>query len=293
MRASQVVVARAPAKINLSLSVLGRREDGWHDLVSLVAFARFGDRLHLLPDAELQVGVSGPMASGIGPEGDNLVLRAALNFAAGFPGARLGSFELVKNLPVAAGMGGGSSDAAAALRLLAWLNGIKLADPRLAAVAQGVGADVPVCLEAVPRFMSGLGADLGPALALPPLFAVLVHPGVPLATPQVFAAMGLQKGAKANAGRTPVLAEADDRAGVIAALKRSGNDMEDAAARLAPVIVSVLSVLSAAPGCKLARMSGSGATCFGLFGNRQAASRAARIIGRDHPSWWVKATLLG
>ena len=288
-----MLAARAPAKINLSLAIQGRRADGWHELVSLVAFTRVGDGLRLFPDVPLELAVTGPKAANSGPAAENLVLKAASLFGERFASARTGRFELVKRLPVAAGIGGGSSDAATALRLLAQLNAVSLDDRHLLATAEAIGADVPVCLAAKPRFMSGTGAELGPVLALPPLFAVLVHPGVAVETPRVFAAMGLEKGARHLASRTPVIQEACDRAALTAALNRAGNDMEDAACLLAPVIVDTLAVLRAARGARLARMSGSGATCFALFDDCRAASRAARGIARSHPGWWVKATVIG
>ena len=287
------LVERAPAKINLSLAVLRRRADGWHDLASLVAFARHGDVLRLLPGTELGLSVSGPKAQAAGPDADNLVLKASRQFAKQFPGAVLGRFELLKRLPVAAGIGGGSSDAAAALRLLARQNGIALNTPALLAAACSTGADVPVCLDGKPRFMFGTGAELGPVLALPPLFAVLVNPGLAVATPQVFARMSLENGREHLASRLPQVDGKSDRHSLHAALKRAGNDMEDAACALAPVIVDVLNVLGAAPGTRLARMSGSGATCFALFDDCRAAGRTARVIARDHPAWWVKATMIG
>ena len=284
---------RATAKINLSLTIKGRRADGWHELESLVAFARFGDGLKLLPDAASGLAVFGPMATLAGPVDDNLVLKAARHFATYFPGAQTGRFELTKRLPVAAGVGGGSSDAASALRLLAQLNHVGLDNPQLLLAAQATGADVPVCLAAKPRFMSGIGAQLGPVLALAPLFSVLVNPGIALQTPAVFKAMGLAQGTSHHGARIPVIADNADRPAVIAALKRAGNDMEDAACSLEPVIVDVLAVLAAARGARLVRMSGSGATCFALFEDCRAASRAARAIARSYPNWWVKATLIG
>lgn len=285
--------ARAPAKVNLSLAITGRRADGWHELASLVAFARFGDTLTLQAGTGLSLTLDGATAGQAGPPADNLVLAAARHFAVQVPGARLGAFHLVKRIPVAAGLGGGSADAAAALRLLAQANNLALADPRVAAAAQATGADVPVCLASRPRIMSGTGAQLGPEWPLPAQFAVLVNPGVAVATRDVFAAMRLQPGETAMASRVPMLPQHSDRASLVAALKRARNDMEDAACCLAPVIVAVLAVLSAARGARLARMSGSGATCFALFDNRHTASRAARAISRDHPGWWVRASVLG
>lgn len=284
---------RAPAKINLSLAIAGRRADGWHELTSLVAFARFGDQLTLRPGGGLSLTVSGPGAQLVGAPCDNLVLVAARNFAAQVPGGKSGAFHLVKRIPVAAGLGGGSADAAAALRLLGQANSLLPGDGRLMAAAAATGADVPVCLAARPRFMSGTGAQLGPVLPLPPLFAVLVNPRVAVETRAVFAAMGLRPGQSALASRTPAIPDACDAASLVMALKRAGNDMEDAACAIAPVIVPVLAVLSAARGARLVRMSGSGATCFALFDDCRAASRTARSIQASHPGWWVRAGVVG
>ena len=301
---------RAPAKVNLTLRVVRRREDGRHDLESLVAFAGAGDLLSLEPGPELSLVVDGPTAGAAGPAADNLVLRAAAALAAHVPGLRMGRFRLTKRLPVAAGIGGGSSDAAAALRVLAAENGLAADDPRLFQAARETGADIPVCLAPRARMMAATGDELGPPLALPPLFAVLVNPGVPLATAEVFARLGLAKGADnpvavpplRTPGATPP--PAGGRAGwgagetpiafddLVAALRRSGNDLEAPASVLQPVIGDVLAVLGAARGAKLARMSGSGATCFALFQTCRAAARAAAAIRRAHPGWWAKATAL-
>lgn len=284
---------RAPAKVNLSLAVLGRRADGYHELASLVAFARFGDALWLRPGAPLGLTLEGPTSAAAGPSGDNLVLAAAGHLAHLVPGLRLGHFHLLKKLPVAAGLGGGSSDAAAALRLLARANEIGLADPRLFEAARATGSDVPVCLARRARMMRGVGAELGPPLEPPALCIVLANPRVAVETKKVFAAMGLAPGQQAIASRTPDVAPGMDSAALLAGLRRAGNDMEDAACRIAPVIADVLAVLAAARNCRLARMSGSGATCFGLFEDRAAAQRAARAIRQGHPEWWVRASVLG
>lgn len=293
--------ARAPAKVNLSLRVLGRRADGRHDLDSLVAFAGAGDALTLAPGGELALAVDGPTAGAAGPLDDNLVLRAARALAARVPGPTLGRFHLTKRLPAAAGIGGGSADAAAALRLLAQANGLAVDDPRLFDAARETGADIPVCLAARARTMGGVGDALGAPLVLPPLFAVLVNPGVPAPTGEVFAALGLAPGQENPSAAQPVVwrgdavgapPEAARFAALIAALKRSGNDLEAPACMVAPVIGDVLAVLGAARGARLARMSGSGATCFALFETCRAAGRAAKAIRRQNPGWWVKATTL-
>lgn len=287
-----MLFARAPAKINLSLSVRGRRIDGLHDLASFVAFARFGDALWLEPGGALTLTVSGPTADAAGRARDNLVLTAARHLAGHVPGLKTGAFTLAKRLPVAAGLGGGSSDAAAALRLLARANGLAPGDPRPMQAAVATGSDVPVCLEGRARMMTGAGAELGPPVALSHLFVVLVNPGVALETRRVFAAMGLRPGKTALAARVPEL-DATTAEQWIAALKRDGNDMADAACAIAPAIVDVLAVLAAVRGCKLARMSGSGATCFGLFLDRRAAVRAAWAIHARHPDWWVRPSVIG
>ncbi len=286
------LIERAPAKINLSLHILGRRDDGWHELESLVVFAGASDTLTLQPDAPLSLSLEGPGAAQLGAQEDNLVLRAARALADRVPDLRLGAFHLAKRLPVAAGIGGGSSDAAAALRLLARANNLDLEDPRLYAAAADIGSDVPVCVRARARMMRGRGENLGPLLDLPPLFAVLVNPGVPLETAAVFARIGLKPGENPGFGAHPALATPLSVESVCATMKRARNDMEDAASVLAPVVVHCIAVLSAARGVRLTRMSGSGATCFALFENCRAAARAAKVIRRDHPEWWVKATVL-
>ena len=287
-----MLTTRAPAKINLTLHILGRRDDGYHELESLVAFSGAGDALSLEPGPDLSLDVSGPTAPAAGAGGDNLVLRAARHFAARVEGATLGAFRLVKRLPVAAGIGGGSSDAAAALRLLAQANGIALDDARVFAAAQATGADVPVCLARRARMMRGVGERLDAPLALPPLPAVLVNPGAPVETRQVFAQLGLTPGARTGGAAHPGFAERSDAETLIAALRRGRNDLEDAACLQAPVIVHALAVLGAARGCRLARMSGSGATCFALFASRRAAVNAARAIRAQNPQWWVAAAML-
>ena len=283
---------RAPAKINLTLHVLGRRPDGYHALESLVAFSRSGDTLSLTPGGALQLTVTGPTAPAAGDLDANLVIKAARNLAARIEGLTLGTFHLVKTLPVAAGIGGGSSDAAAALRLIARANDLVLDDPRLLEAAAATGADVPVCLAAKARMMAGIGENLGPILDLPPLFALIVNPGQALATKHVFARMNIAVGAVTGFGAHPQIAHGIDAAALATALKKARNDMEDAAIVLAPIIGDVLAILSAAPGCRLARMSGSGATCFALFPDCRAVAKAKRTIVAAHPDWWVKPAVL-
>lgn len=289
------LATRAPAKINLSLRVLGRRADGYHELDSLVAFAGVGDALAFRPKEPAGLEISGPFAAGLSAAPDNLVLKAEQALRAEIAGLRSGRFHLVKRLPVASGIGGGSADAAAALRLLARLNGLPPTHPALLAAAGRVGADVPVCLEARARVMAGIGERLGPPLRLPRLFALLVNPGVAVETAAVFRALGLQPGQDhADARRTagPDASAATTPAALIAMLSETGNDLEAPARKLTPMVATVLAELAALPGCRLARMSGSGATCFALFDDCRASAEAGKQLARQQPGWWVKPTVL-
>jgi 4-diphosphocytidyl-2-C-methyl-D-erythritol kinase len=283
-----VRVFRAPAKVNLTLHILGRREDGYHELDSLVAFAGVGDRLGFVPDAPLGLDVAGPTAGAAGPDADNLVLKGARALAARVAGLRLGRFVLWKQLPVAAGLGGGSSDAAAALRALAAHNGLALDDPRLAEAVQATGADVPVCLDPRARRMGGIGEILSTPLGLAPLPALLVNPRAASPTPAVFSGMGFAKGQ--SSGLATFAEPLDDDA--VAALARGRNDMQASAERLTPAITETLALLGEAGGARLVRMSGSGATCFALYADRHAAARAAGWLKVRRPDWWVRATYL-
>ncbi len=297
-----MLTVRAPAKVNLTLTVHGRRDDGYHDLTSLVVFAGVGDTLSLTPDAPFGLSITGPFGEGLGTGPDNLVLRAAERLYQHLGRPPRGHFALVKRLPVASGIGGGSADAAAALRLLAQVHDLSLADPALMAASRESGADVPVCLMARARIMSGIGDSLGPPLRLPKLFTVLVNPGLAVPTAAVFASLGLAHGQRhattAASGASGAVASwhedwPEDSRGMIASLQSGhGNDLEAPAIRTAPVIDTVLDALRATEGCRLARMSGSGATCFGLFDDCASSARAARQIGRSHPNWWVKPTVL-
>ena len=286
------LIEEAPAKVNLTLAIHGRRADGYHELESLVAFARCGDRLSLLPGEPLGLSVSGPFARAVGPTSDNLVLKGACALARQVSGLELGSFVLVKHLPVAAGVGGGSADAAAALRLLARANALDLADLRLADAAKATGADVPICVDPRPRIMRGIGEKLSEPLPLPRLAAVLVNPGVPVATREVFGALAAPRLSTPNAtGRQAQIPLRREE--LLAFLRTHGNDLEAPAISIAPVIAEVLARLRAAPGCELARMSGSGGTCFGVFASEIVAMAAARDISATNPLWWVCPTVLG
>jgi len=287
---SRSLVTHAPAKINLTLHVLGRRTDGYHALESLVAFAGFGDGLSLEPGPDLALWVEGPTATpaGVGP--DNLVLRAARLLVERIQGLRLGRFRLIKRLPVAAGLGGGSSDAAAALRLLARHNDLSLHDPALREAARLAGADVPVCLEPRARMMRGIGDDLGPALELPRLFGVLVNPRVAIETPTVFRELGLEPGSRLDGPSHPAIASGSDARSLIETLGQARNDLEGPALRLQPAIGDALAALRRTPGCCLVRMSGSGATVCGIYESRTVADQAMGLVRRARPGWWVRAT---
>jgi 4-diphosphocytidyl-2-C-methyl-D-erythritol kinase len=285
------------AKVNLTLRVVGRRVDGYHDLESVVAFADCADRLSLVPGSTLGLKTTGPLAFACGEAADNLVFKAAQLLRERVPDLRLGEFTLDKSLPVAAGIGGGSADAAAALRLLAQLNGLALDDSRLIEVAQLTGADVPVCLASRACVMTGVGETLQP-LSLPDMPCVMVNPCVPVATRDVFNALGLRNG-ELLVGATDILLqdvswpEAGASVGEwISAFEEVGNDLEAPALKIQPVIGEVLSALGAADGVRLARMSGSGATCFAIFENAAEAQAAAEKIRRDQPGWWVHAGAL-
>jgi len=279
---------KAPAKVNLTLRVIGRRADGYHEIESLVAFADVGDALTFSPGGALALSVAGPTAAAAGQIADNLVLKAARALAERVGRLKLGGFALSKRLPVAAGLGGGSADAAAALRLLARANGLAPDDPRLMQAARATGADVPVCLDPRPRFMRGIGDVLSDPLDLPRLFAVLLNPGVAVATKDVFAALAVP-----TAGQTAPAAICTGTAALLDEIARGRNDLEGAAIELEPAIADALAVLRKLPGCRLARMSGSGATCFGLFDSMDAARGAARRLRAGYPDWWVRATALG
>jgi 4-diphosphocytidyl-2-C-methyl-D-erythritol kinase len=284
------------AKVNLTLRVVGRRTDGFHDLESVVAFADCADRLALTPGSELTLQMTGPLAQACGERSDNLVLKATRLLAERVPGLKAGSFTLDKVLPVAAGIGGGSADAAAALRLLAKLNGLSLDDERLLEVALATGADVPVCLASRACDMTGVGETLTP-LSLPIMPCVMINPCVPVPTSDVFTALGLRNG-ELLVGATDVFRGTDwPEAGAsvedwVEVLAASANDLEAPAMRIQPVIGEVIAALNATNGAWLARMSGSGATCFAIYENTADSGRAAEKIRRDHPTWWVHAGTL-
>ncbi|MGE0415554.1 MAG: 4-(cytidine 5'-diphospho)-2-C-methyl-D-erythritol kinase [Acetobacteraceae bacterium] len=269
----------APAKVNLYLHIVGRRSDGYHLLDSLAVFACIGDMLRAEPDESLSLALEGPFAAGLASESDNLVLRAARALAreAGIsPHARL---TLDKRLPVASGIGGGSADAAATIRALCRLWALTPDAPVLERLAVGLGADVPVCLGGRSTRMEGIGEILSPAPLLPACGLLLVNPGVAVATPEVF---------RARCGdfspRALLPARWGDAASMAADLAALRNDLQPPAILLRPVIADVLAAISALDGCLVTRMSGSGATCFGLFPTAEAAAHAASMLSSR--GWW-------
>jgi len=270
---SRVLVA--PAKVNLGLRVLGRRPDGYHELVSRVAFADLHDRMTVSPASGADDLLTVAGAFGENLDEDNLVLRAIAGFRALAPGLPALRVRLEKSIPVAAGLGGGSADAAAMLRFLAGLAGRNPVDGDILRLAATLGADVPVCLDPRSRVMRGTGTDLDPpAEHFPPRPVLLVNPGVPVPTGAVFKALG--------AGPVPAgpAAAADDG-------PAEHNDLEAPACRVAPEIAAVLEFLRTLPDVADARLSGSGATCFALFASDEARDRAARLVETARPDWWL------
>lgn len=284
-KAEPVLRVAAPAKINLFLHVLGRREDGFHELDSLVAFADVADIVTARPAPLLSLEIEGPFAGALSGDGsENLVLRAARLLAERAGVAAEAAFVLTKNLPVASGIGGGSSDAAAVLRALATLWRVPLDDRELALLAGELGADVPVCLFGRAAWLGGIGERIEPAPPLPPLGVVLVNPGVALPTPAVFKA---RRGPFSPPGR--FAENPPDGAALAGLLRDRSNDLTEAAIGIVPEIAEVLAALAASPDVLLARMSGSGATCFALYEELGAARRAASRIAAERPRWWAAA----
>ncbi len=273
-----MITERAPAKINLALHVRARRADGYHELETLFAFVADGDTVTLAP-GPLSLTITGPFAAGLSGEGDNLVLRAARGFAERFGTSVGGAFTLDKHLPVASGIGGGSADAAAALRTLARANDIVIDDPRLFALAAELGSDVPACLLGRTALGQGRGEKLEPLDGPSGMPVLLVNPGVAVSTAAVFKAWdGVDRGAMPD--------------GDVLSLARAGrNDLEAPARALAPEIDAVLALLAdGAP--VLARMSGSGATCFALYASTADRAAAAATVRAAYPAWWCLETAL-
>ena len=280
----------APAKVNLFLPVGPVAVDGYHPLASLVAFADVGDRVTVEPAERLSLAVTGPFAGELGEAGDNLILRAlrALGAAGGIGEPAL-AVTLDKQLPVAAGLGGGSSDAGAALKLARDVLDLPFDDAALAGVAGMVGADGPMCLHARAAWARGRGDRLDFEPCLPALACLLVNPGAPSLTAAVYRTHDAGPPGRADTPPPPL----DWRPpGVIAWLEGQRNDLAAAAVALQPAIGRALTAVKALPGVRLARMSGSGATVFALFDSREAAAEAGRGLQSQHPDWWIQPTLL-
>lgn len=275
----------APGKVNLYLHVVGRRPDGYHLLDSLVAFVEAGDEIAVRAAGALSLVVEGPYAGALEADDDNLVLRAARLIGAEFGVSQGAAITLTKNLPVAAGLGGGSSDAAATLDALVSLWGIDANEAVMMRLTAALGADVPVCRLGATAHMSGIGEVLAPVSALPPCGVVLVNPGKPLSTPTVF---GGRRGPYSQAD--PVSGELNSAEELVRALEGRRNDLTAPACDQLPEISDVLKALGDDPACLLARLSGSGPTCFGIYADAARSRQAADRIAGAHASWWVRPT---
>ncbi|MGV8832341.1 MAG: 4-(cytidine 5'-diphospho)-2-C-methyl-D-erythritol kinase [Devosia sp.] len=284
------VVHIAPAKINLALHVTRRREDGFHDLESLVVFAALADEIEAVPAKTDSLSIVGPFSRGLGAGETNLLSRAIAAFRQRWPDAvKTGlALRLTKNLPVAAGIGGGSADAAAALRLMVSQSRHAIPVPELSDLAARLGADVPACLVSMPLLARGVGELLEPLPDFPQLHIVLVNPMVPLATADVFRRLRAHDNYPLPA--LPVPLTRPVQLGIWLAETR--NDLQPPAVKLVPVIGEIVDHLAQAHGCMLARMSGSGATVFGLFGSSGQAHQAAQMMREQNPEHWVAAAPL-
>jgi 4-diphosphocytidyl-2-C-methyl-D-erythritol kinase len=279
----------APAKVNLTLRVLARRPDGYHGIASLAAFAAVGDELALEPGIALDLETIGPMAKATGPKERNLVVRAAQALAARVDGLRLGRFVLDKRLPAGAGLGGGSADAAAALRLLAQSNGISTTDRRVLDAALAVGADVPVCIDALPRLMHGRGEELSAPVELPQIDVVLVFPAIGIATADVFGRYTPKSVRGVRYSTSDIPSTRDE---LLSFLLREGNDLESTAVSIVPAVAEARASLERSGGPRVVRMTGSGSTMFGIYDDAKSATVAAAEIRSRRPDWWVIATTL-
>ncbi|QYO77589.1 4-(cytidine 5'-diphospho)-2-C-methyl-D-erythritol kinase [Devosia salina] len=286
----ETITQTAPAKINLALHVTHRREDGYHDLESLIVFAHVSDDLEAETADDDSLTISGPFSDGLGAGPSNLVLRAVAAFRDRWPALspRGLKLHLVKNLPVAAGIGGGSADAAAALRIMAALAPEPVPVPDLADLAAGLGADVPACLLSRPLVARGVGEILSPLPEFPQLYVTLVNPKVPVATADVFRRLRAHDNYPLPALPSPLTRPA--QLGLW--LSETRNDLQPPAVKLVPEIGLLVEELAETQGCMLARMSGSGATVFGLFGSEGQAHEAANQLRRLHPDHWAAAAPL-
>jgi 4-diphosphocytidyl-2-C-methyl-D-erythritol kinase len=286
------ITETARAKVNLTLTVLGRRPDGYHELESLVTFADIADRVTLLPGPACTVTMTGPFAGDVA--GQNLLERALLALNHCDPRLQLGAVHLEKNLPVAAGLGGGSADTAALLRAVRRANPERAPAIAWRELAARLGADVPVCLEGQPAFMRGIGNRIETVTrghSLPAVAVVLANPRLALPTARVFAALGARPAPLGDALIDSAVPFRDLQ-GLLDFMQARGNDLERTATTLLPVIAEVKMALSKLPGCRLAALSGSGPTCFGIFGSDDGAAHAARLLAAEKGDWWIVPTRL-
>jgi len=271
-----VVEAFVPAKVNLTLHVTGQRDDGYHTIDSLAVFADIGDRLTITMPGDFDLAIEGPMKDGVPADDSNLVLRAARMMKI------RADFRLEKHLPNAAGLGGGSGDAAATLRVLSGFSGRPVPGDGIE-----LGADVPLCLQSQSARVTGIGDRVTSMPGLPSLHAVLVNPNLPVMTAQVFERLEQ----RINQPMPDPLPDFTDANALVEWLRGMRNDLQDAAIAAEPVIQQVLETLEKTPGCQLARMSGSGGTCFGLYQDTETAGAAAGRLSEAFPSWWIAETL--
>lgn len=282
-----LVVEEARAKINLALHVVGRRPDGYHDLDMLVAFANVGDTVTMERGDEDLFEIDGPMALELSANADNLVLRALSGFRALTEWSQPMKIRLTKRLPIASGIGGGSADAAAALRGLCRLHGYPVDGPALAKVALSLGADVPMCLTGRPGHISGIGERIFPTAGSLSFGLLLVNPRVGVSTPAVFRALE-----RRDNPSLPPLAPVESGKDLATFLaNKTRNDLEVPAKLLAPTIADALSAITELPGVRLARMSGSGATCFGIFDDLPTTRSAGDRLAAAHPDWWIEPAM--
>jgi 4-diphosphocytidyl-2-C-methyl-D-erythritol kinase len=280
----------ARAKVNLTLAVRGRRADGYHELLSLITFADVHDVVTLDPGMGEALTVSGPFAQAI--DGENLLSRALAFLREADPGLKLGSVHLVKSLPVAAGIGGGSADAGALLRAVRRANAERAGSVPWMDIAARLGADVPMCLQDEPALVRGKGEAIAPLRQLPRIDAVIVNPRVALATARVFAELRSGPAASGGSSPAPDVPDLPDLERLLDYMRAHGNDLERVAAALLPQVGEVKALLEAQVDCRFAAMSGSGPTCFGIFSEPASARRAAEAIAAARPGWWVGGTVL-
>lgn len=277
----------APAKLNLFLHITGKREDGYHLLQSVMVFVDVGDELEFSPHDTLFIDVDGPFAGDMPPPHDNLVYKAAQMLAQEYKTNMRGAIRLTKRLPVASGIAGGSSDTAAALKGLARLWGLPEEQGRLQRIAEKLGADVPACLIGRPVWAEGAGEKMMRLPEMPPLHFVLANPMIETPTPEVFRRFRDKFSAPIQfMGRKKSASE------WVADMKIYRNDLTEAAIEVTPAISTVLQALHGLPGCRITRLSGSGATCFGIFDNAEAAFTAVNLLKQQYPRWWVAPAAL-